>query len=161
MRRSTLLRLVLATAVAGCVLIAPAAAAQAPDHFSAGDQYVETLPSTKGPKAADGKRGKGGGKHMRLAAPIEQKVRGEGGTQAAKLIEIATSPELGAPTKSTDAKKKHRNRGSRPAVPSAAIDAVGGGGTGIVWLVCALLFITAILLGSVGYQRYKNRDASG
>jgi hypothetical protein len=134
--------------------------AQSPDHFSAGDQYVETLPSTKGPKSADGKDGKGG-KSVRLPRDIERKLLSQGGTETAKLMQIATSTQLGAPDQNLHKTKDGAKRGqSSPAVPSAAIDAVGGGPAGLGFLVIWLMVITAVALGAVGYRRYRNRDSS-
>jgi hypothetical protein len=171
-------RFLIAAAVVGCLLVAPASALanlptvepsagvgelQSPDHFSAGDQYVETLPSTKGPKAADGNNRKHGGS-VSLPPKIKQKLLGQGGPDAEKLIQIATSAELGAPERKSGKGKgtrgKKRNGRAQPAVPSAAIDAVGGGQAGLGWLVLALLVITALALGAVGYQRYRDRGAS-
>lgn len=131
------------------------AAGQSPDNFSAGDQYVETLPSTKGPKPADGNRRK----NVRLPHKIEQKLLGQGGSEAAKLTQIATSTQLGAPDQ-TLKKGKDGGAKSAPAVPSAAIDAVGGGQAGLGMLVIWLMVITAVALGAVAYRRYRNRDSS-
>jgi hypothetical protein len=143
-------------------LIVPAIAAA--DGNSAGDQYVETLPSTKGPKSADDKAGRHRGG---LPSRIQKQVQEVPGSTADKLIQIATSPQLGAPEQTLQkrgtqkgTRGKHRSGGSRSAVPSAAIDAVGGGQAGLGWLVLALLIITALALGAVGYQRFKDRDAA-
>jgi hypothetical protein len=135
------------------------AGAQSPNNFSAGDQYVETLPSTKGPKAADGK----GHKQVRLPHHVEQKLLKQGGSETAQLMQIATSSQLGAPDQVLHKRKDARKRDSetRPAVPSAAIDAVGGGHAGLGMLVLWLLVITAVGLGAISYRRYKNRDSSG
>jgi hypothetical protein len=165
------LHLFLTAAFLGCLLLGPSTALAklppveqplgAPDHFSAGDQYVETLPSAKGPKAANGKHGGS----VDLPRKIEQTLVSHGGPDSAKLIQIATSPELGAPEqkhgKSEGTRAKKRDGSPQAAAPSAAIDAVGGGEAGLGWLVLALLVITALALGAVGYQRYKDRDASG
>jgi len=133
--------------------------AQSPNNFSAGDQYVETLPSTKGPKTAGGKDHK----QVRLPHDVEQKLLAKGGSETAQLMQIATSTQLGAPDqalhKGKDAQK--RDGETRPAVPSAAIDAVGGGHAGLGLLALWLMVITAVGLGAVGYRRYKNRDSSG
>jgi hypothetical protein len=149
-------------AVLGCLLEPSAAPAKlaAPDHFSAGDQYVETLPSAKGPKAATGKHGRS----VDLPRQIRRALVRHGGADSAKLIQIATSQELGAPAPSHNGKRSRaikRNGSSQPAVPSAAIDAVGSRQAGLGWLVLALLVITALALGAVGYQRYRDRGASG
>jgi hypothetical protein len=170
------LHLFLGAAFLGCLLIgssialaklAPveqplgAGALGAPDHFSAGDQYVETLPSAKGPKAANGKHGGS----VDLPRKIEQTLVSHGGPDSTKLIQIATSTGLGAPEqkhgKGEGTRAKKRDGSPQAAAPSAAIDAVGGGEAGLGWLVLALLVITALALGAVGYQRYKDRDASG
>jgi hypothetical protein len=140
--------------------VTPQGGVQSPDDFSAGDQYVETLPSTKGPKAADGKHKK----DARLPRRIEQKVAAEGGSEAEKLLQIATSTQLGAPdrklTKKQQNRRAKRDGASRPAVPSAAIDAVGGGDAGLGMLVIWMMGITAIALGAVGYRRLRNKDSS-
>jgi hypothetical protein len=135
-----------------------------PDHFSAGDQYVETVPTPKGPKATDDK-GKGRGVKRTLALPreIRKRIDQQGGGSARKLIELATSPQLGAPSKGghkRSGSSRHHTSRSAPAVPSAAIDAVGGGEAGLGWLVLAVLTITALALGAVGYRRYRDKDAS-
>ena len=139
----------------------PAQGTQSPGTFSAGDQYVETLPSTGGPKTANGK---GHGGNVKLPRKIERKLLSKGGPEAPKLLEIATSTQLGAPDRKLDKGKSRngakRNDPSQPAVPSAAIDAVGGGKAGLGLLVLWLFVITAIALGAVGYRRYRNRDAS-
>jgi hypothetical protein len=151
-------------------LMLPAAAVA--DGNSAGDQYVETLPTTKGPRLGGDDSGT---KHLgktKLHPKIEKQVQQQLPAQTAdKLIQIATSPQLGAPEqtlqKHTSTRKsaeqkgtrgKHRSGNSEPAVPSAAIDAVGGSQAGLGWLVLALLIITALALGAVGYQRLKDRD---
>jgi hypothetical protein len=154
-------------------LMLPAIAAA--DGNSAGDQYVETLPSTKGPKLAGDDSGtKHLGSTKGLHPKIEKQVQQLPAQTADKLIQIATSPQLGAPEqtlqKHTSARKgaeqkgtrgKHRSGDAQPAVPSAAIDAVGGSQAGLGWLVLALLIITALALGAVGYQRLKDRDTTG
>jgi hypothetical protein len=132
----------------------PARGAQSPDNFSSGDQYVETIPSTKGPRVVDDKHHKA----VKLPAGIEQRLR-QGGPDSDKLLQIATSTELGAPDQKLP-KERRANQRSRPGVPSAAIDAVGGGHSGIDLLAIWLLVITALALGTVGYRRYKNRNAS-
>jgi hypothetical protein len=151
-------------------LAAPVRAADTPFDFSAGDQYVETLPTTKGPKATDRPS-----KHRRsgLSPKAKQGLARQGGSAAAALAEVATSPELGAPATtgsgsassggessgSHKARAKQTGDGSR-SVPSAAIKAAGGSSAGIGWLALGLPLITAIALGAFGVQRHRNRDAS-
>jgi hypothetical protein len=74
---------------------------------------------------------------------------------------MATSTQLGAPDQVLHKGKDRRKRdGESLAVPSAAIDAVGGGHAGVGLLALWLMVITAVGLGAVGYRRYRNRDSS-
>jgi hypothetical protein len=150
-----------------------------PGNQSAGDQYVETLPTTKGPRAPRG------GKHAKkLSNGITRKLQQQGGSDAAALKKLATSPALGAPVDNgagarSKGKSSHATRsgtnggrsqqgrskngkqhiGSAP-VPSAAINAVDGGGAGLRWLVLVILAITALSLGAVGYQRHRDKGST-
>jgi hypothetical protein len=136
-----------------------------PGDQSAGDQYVESLPTAKGPRA-----------------PARNKHRkpGLGRSDAAILRSLATSPALGAPAhrgvesgggrhkgsnaeRSRDARSDHlgRHGGSSATVPSAAVNAVDEGETGLGWLVLAILGITAVSLGAVAYKRRKDKGSVG
>ena len=130
---------------------------------------METLPTTKGPRAP------GRGKHARrLSRGAERRLAQLGGPDAAALKALATSTSLGAPAdaggagKGSSGKRSHRSssgKGTRhgkstPAVPSAAINAVDGGEAGLGWLVLAILAITALALGAVGYQRHRDKGSS-
>jgi hypothetical protein len=156
-------------------LAAPARAADAPFDFSAGDQYVETLPTTKGPKAAD-RPSKKKKKHASLSPQAKQRLTQQGGSQAAALEQVATSAELGAPqtaaaTSSGSSPSEGKSSGHRSSrggkgsgedsdsVPSAAIKAAGDSNAGIGLLALGLPLITAIALGAFGVQRRRNRDA--
>jgi hypothetical protein len=152
-----------------------------PGNQSAGDQYVETLPTTKGPRAP------GGGKHAKkLSHGVAKKLQKQGGSDAATLHKLATSTALGAPVdngagagkgKSSHAKGSQggssgggsqegrsqngkRHGGSAPTVPSAAINAVDRGEAGLGWLVLVILAITALSLGAVGYQRHRDKGST-
>jgi hypothetical protein len=138
-----------------------------PGNQSAGDQYVETLPTTKGPRAPGRK------KHARkLSNGATKKLAKLGGSDAPTLKALATSPALGAPVDNAgrrgNAQGSHERRsgnGKRhgsaaPAVPSAAINAVDGGEAGLGWLVLAILAITALSLGAVGYQRRRDKGST-
>jgi hypothetical protein len=144
-----------------------------PGNQSAGDQYVETLPTTRGPRAP------GRNKHAhKLSRDITKKIHKLGGSDAAALKQLATSPALGAPDgaeggdKGSDGnaspgKGSHagdsrggKRHGSAPAVPAAAINAVDGGEAGLGWLVLAILAITALALGAVGYQRRRDKSSA-
>jgi hypothetical protein len=142
-----------------------------PGNQSAGDQYVETLPTTRGPRAPRG------GKHAKkLSNGVTRKLQRQGGSDAATLEKLATSPALGAPEDNgagSKGKSSHtgsqggsnrstngtRHGGSAP-VPSAAINAVDGGEAGLGWLVLVILAITALSLGAVGYQRHRDKGST-
>jgi len=145
-----------------------------PNDQSAGDQYVETLPTSKGPRVPGrGKRTK------RISRDLATKLAHQGGSDAAALEALATSPTYGAPAdtganadpgaKGSTGKGSHKSRSrkdkrhgaSAPAVPSAAINAAEGGEAGLGWLVLAILAITALALGAVGYQRHRDKDSTG
>jgi hypothetical protein len=174
---ASLTAIVLAALVAALPAVAPASSfdstgsdpyAATPNN-SAGDQYVETLPTTKGPRAAD----KGKGKHVKkLDAALRQKLAKLGGSDAATLSALATSPGLGAPGSSATTGKSggagkgragHRERDTRnaPAVPSAAINAVDGGDAGLGWLVLGILAITGLALGALALQRHRDKGSTG
>ena len=138
-----------------------------PGNQSAGDQYVETLPTTKGPRAPGRK-----GHAKKLSREAVKRLQQLGGPDAAALKALATSPALGAPTngggrdnssstsKGTgDRGNGRRHGGATPAVPSAAINTADGGEAGIGWLVLALLAITGVSLGGVGYQRRRHKGS--
>jgi hypothetical protein len=143
----------------------------APGNQSAGDQYVETLPTTRGPRAP------GRGKHAKKLSPsAKRKLQELGGNDAATLEKLATSTALGAPSDGKSSKgdgkargngshkggsRNGKRHGSTPAVPSAAINAVDGGEAGLGWLVLAILAITALALGAVGYQRRRDKGSAG
>lgn len=165
----------LAALVAGAALAlasaAPAAAQETPLDFSAGDQYVETVPTAKGPRVADRERSKRS--RSGLSTRVQRLIQSQGGAAAGTLSEVASSEGLGAPTASSGSdggsgkgsgNGSGADRGSgegSPSVPSATISAVGGGDATLGWLAVALLAITTVALGAFGYQRHRNRDASG
>jgi hypothetical protein len=133
-----------------------------PSGQSAGDQYVETLPTTRGPRAP--------GRHKRAkktSPGVTRKIEALGGSDAAELKTLATSTALGAPGDTASSKgssksasrSDRRHGGSAPAVPAAAINAVDGGQAAIGWLVVALLAITALALGAAGYQRRRHKGS--
>jgi len=161
----------------GLAVAADSLGLSVPGNESAGDQYVETLPTTKGPRAP-GRKGHG----KKLSRDAAKKLQRLGGSDAATLKALATSPALGAPTdggkgKSGASSKRgarnnssdngarsrghggsgRRHGGAAPAVPSAAINTADGGQSGIRWLVVALVAITAVSLAGVGYQRRRNK----
>jgi hypothetical protein len=149
--------------IAGALALAPVAPAGAasPDEFSAADQYVETLPTSRGPNATkDAKRGR-----TRLPAPVAEKLREDAGTDAASLQAIATENDYGAPQADrgdADKKKSGKKGGGRTsssAVPSASVQAVRNGGGDMLWLLLALLAVTGLMVGAVAYQRHKDSNS--
>ena len=64
---------------------------------SAISQYVEALPTSSGP-AATGRRG---GRPRPLPPLVAARVREQGGDDAEALIEVATSPTYGAPSRTS------------------------------------------------------------
>ena len=160
------------TAGHGLAAAADSLGISVPSNQSAGDQYVETLPTTKGPRAPGRK-----GHARKLSREAASKLERLGGKDAATLKALATSPALGAPTarggdasgsKSSDksagtrrsrghGRNGRRQDGATPAVPSAAINTADGGEAGLGWLVFALVAITAVSLGGVGYQRRRHK----
>jgi hypothetical protein len=143
--------LAVAAAAALVLLLAPTAFAASPGDFSASDQYVETVPTSRGPSASDD------AKHSRtpLSAGAAAKLHNQGGADAASLEAIATSSDYGAP----QAKRRDGKGGSSkstPAVPSASVAAVRDSGADLLWLLLALFAVTGLLIGAVAYQRHRD-----
>ena len=142
------------------------AAEQAPsaspaDEFSATDQYVESVPTSRGPKApAVQKRPK-----APLAPAVSARLDQEGGDSAAKLEQVATSQDLGAPAARPDSdsdRPRHARAVSTPSVPSAAVSAVGDGEDGsLLRLLGAIALITGLAVGMAGYRHYKHKSSAG
>jgi hypothetical protein len=169
MRRTIAIALVLfalpVCAASAADSYAAAPTGSSPGGQSASDQYVETLPTTRGPRAP------GRTKHaIKISPRVSRKIDTQGGSDASELKTLAASPALGTPgdsvgtgtgkhhAKSPSPREKPRG-GSTPAVPSAAIKAVDGGRAGIAWLVVALLAITGLALGAAGYQRRRHKSS--
>jgi hypothetical protein len=129
------------------------AGASSPDDFSAADQYVETLPTTRGPSPTE--EGKDG--RSRLPARAKAKLAAEAGKDAAALEEVATSGRFGAPQeKNGSADRKSSSSRSTTAVPTASVKPVRDSGEDLLWLLFALIAITGLMVGAVAYQRHKN-----
>src|SRR5919201_3646408 len=103
-------------AIALVLTALPAATASASDFYSgdpygsspsgqsAGDQYVETLPTTRGPRAP--------GRHKRvrkISPQVTRKIETLGGSDSAELKTLATSAALGAPVGHGDAGGKGKS----------------------------------------------------
>jgi hypothetical protein len=156
----TAARTIVAALVAVFLAFPVSATADSPQDFSASDQYVETLPSTSGPSATDGRRrGK-----TPLRPSVAAKLRDQGGADASRLEAVATSSDFGAPqgTNGRADKKSGNRRDSRntTAIPSASVQAVREGGGDLLWLLLALLAITGLMVGAVTYRRHKDSNSS-
>jgi hypothetical protein len=90
------------TLVALLIVLPPAARAANPSV----DQYVESVPTADGDTIGGGNGGVGGGRTTRdhanpgptrLPHSVRQRIRSQGGSDAATLETIASSPALGAP----------------------------------------------------------------
>jgi hypothetical protein len=141
------------------LLLAPSApaAAKSPEDLSAADQYVETLPTSRGPSPT---KDRAGGR-TDLPQGVTARLASLGGSDAAALEAVATSQEFGAPqgkggsadnSEGTDG----ASSGSTPAVPSASVQAVRDSGGDLLWLLLALLGLTGLMVGAVAYQRHRN-----
>jgi hypothetical protein len=156
-------RLILAALLAAAAVAVPApAAASAPDDFSASDQYVETIPTTRGPSATkDGRDRK-----TPLPPSLAAQLRSQGGADAARLEAVATSSEFGAPQGTAGGADKKDGAGDRrrsrdtTAFPSASVQAVREGGGDLLWLLLAMLAITGLMVGAVTYRRHKDTNSS-
>lgn len=147
--------------MAVAVTVPATAAAKAPDDFSASDQYVETVPTTRGPSAT---KDRGRGKTP-LSPAAAAKLRGQGGADARRLEAIATSSDFGAPqgtSRRADKNQAGEGRSSRgsAAIPSASVQAVREGGEDLLWLLLAIVAITGLMVGAVTYQRHKDTNSS-
>jgi hypothetical protein len=166
-------------AIAVVVAVLPAGPAAASDFYSdgssasspsgqsAGDQYVETLPTMRGPRAPRRHKAR-----PKISKHLARQIESAGGSDAGALKALADFAAVAPAAKSQRGAKRGSapkkpvasadklGGGSTPAVPSAAIKAVDGGEAGIGWLVVALLAITALALGAAGYQRRRRGDTS-
>jgi hypothetical protein len=145
---------------------APAGGQPAPsltDKFSAADQYVESIPTSRGPKVPGiGSRRKHEQRSdkqpkAKLPVSVVTQLRSQPKDTAATLERIATEPDLGAPVE-----KLHSSRDkSAPRVPAAAVRAVGEGEEdSLLWLLIALIAITALVSGKAAHRQYERRNAS-
>ena len=146
------------------MLALPAAAlAQAPGEISPDpsvNQYVESVPTSKGSKPSTG----GGGKGDKLPPAVERRIEREAGADAADLEAIATEPDAGAPA----ARKGGRDRsdtasGKREPAPevedkaalSAAAEATFGSDGGGLGLLLVGILGTTVLVGGFALSRRR------
>lgn len=137
----------------------PAAAAETPvlpEEFSAADQYVESVPTSSGPKPARAEKRRPAGEQGDVALPPVQ-IPAAVSELDGSLEEVATSPTLGAPERGLrDASA------DSPGVPSAAVSAVGDADGGrLLWLLLAILIVTGALVGTAGYRHRARNRATG
>jgi hypothetical protein len=138
------------------------AAAQAPsnaDDFSAADQYVESVPTARGPKVPGvGKSRDSGRDHTttKLSPTVQSSLDRQPAGTAVELERIATSPDYGAP-----AEKLRKVDVGSAHVPAAAVTAAGDGEEDtLTWLLVALIATTLLTAGTAAYRRYQSRNSA-
>jgi hypothetical protein len=147
--------------VAVALAVPATAGAKSPEDFSAADQYVETVPTTRGPNATKDRKSK----KTPLRPSLAAKLRNQGGADAARLEAVATSSDFGAPQGTTSGADNKKGSGGRQgsrnttALPSASVQAVRSG-EDLLWLLLALIAITGLMVGAVTYQRHKDTNRS-
>jgi hypothetical protein len=133
---------------------APAAAEEppvVPEQFSAADQYVESVPTSSGPKPARDGKHRSGRDDAAPAVPVSPAVSDLDPT----LKEVATSPRLGAPDRGLT-----HVRADEPGVPAATVSAIDDTeGGSLLWLLLALLVVTGAIAGTAVYRHRARRRA--
>ena len=156
-RIAALVRIAIVPALLLVALAPSPAPAKSPGDLSAADQYVETVPTSRGPSPTKDRAGGRTG----LPEGVTARLASLGGEDAAALEAVATSDEFGAP-QGTGGNADNRegkdgaSSGSTPAVPSASVQAVSDSGGDLLWLLLALLGLTGLMVGAVAYQRHRN-----
>jgi hypothetical protein len=140
---SRIVHLALVAALGAAALAAaPASQAAVPQDFSAADQYVESVPTSGGPRPA----GVGGDRSVALPPGVRLSA-------GDPLARVATSRRLGAPDR-----KLRGGKRSSPAVPSATINAIDDGGGGVtLWLLLGLLAVTGAVAGTAVHRYLDNK----
>jgi hypothetical protein len=125
------------------------AAIPVPEDFSAADQYVESVPTSSGPKPARKNRVEHAAK---TSVPVPPPVKDLDGT----LRKVASSPTLGAPKRSLpDAKA------DTPKVPAATVSAIDDADSGrLLWLLLALVVVSGATVGAASYRHRARRKAA-
>lgn len=154
--------------VAACLLVFGAPAAFAADKCTNPNpaicQYVEDVPTSKGPKPTGVGKEK---KVKKLPRSVEQEIRKESGTLAPVLEEVATSTKYGAPeeTKATKQEQKQVQKQLKAAevergrpIP-AALGAVSGSGDDR--LLGLVLVMAAMTVGVVAAAVIRKRGTGG
>jgi hypothetical protein len=158
----------LGLALCACALwLAPAALAQSGNVQDSGvyDQYVEQIPGATGSHHAgsggvpggsggSGIDGSGGTGATGNAIVLPSNLDKDGGKDAKRLREVATSPRYGAPNSTVPLPDSSTQP---PAALSAAVNAVTDGSDGrMIGLFVALLAVTAVSLGVAASRRRPN-----
>jgi hypothetical protein len=127
-----------------------------PQDVSAISQYVETLPTSAGPRTVGSASGQ-----TPLSAASARKVSREGGRDAKTLVKIATSRRLGAPgrvpgqpTTSLLSKLDRRTSPTFLGGAGASVDSLSG-------LLVVLVVLTAAAGGAAALRRRTSRTGSG
>jgi hypothetical protein len=123
------------------------------------DQYTEEIPTAAGPQhsggAAGGPTSNGGGGGTTLPPGVQSQITSEGGKDAKKLKEIATSPAFGAPATRVPDEGAVRDVQPEGAL-SAAVGAISDGSDGrLIGLFVALVAIAAAALGLAAARRQR------
>ena len=139
----------------------PAPAPSLTDNFSAADQYVESVPTARGPKVPGsrhgGRSGKGPSKGAGLSPAAKAKLSQQPDQTATQLEQIATSPELGAPSRELG-----KDAAGSSRIPAATVSAIGEGETdALLWLVIALVAITVLAAATAAYRHHQSRNGTG
>jgi hypothetical protein len=137
------------------VLVAAAPAASAteppalvPQELPAADQYVESVPTSSGPKPAKHSASEKSTAGLSIP-PAVRKLD-------APLRQVAVSPALGAPQR-----KLHPAQVDNPSVPGAAVSAVSDSDDErLIWLLPALAVITGAVTGAAAHRHYARRAAN-
>jgi hypothetical protein len=143
---------------AALALAVPAAAQgppkQPPPDVSSIAQYVEQIPTSRGPRVA----GRGQGKGQPLSRQARRRLRERGGPDAAALTRIATSPAYGAPERplrrAPEVKRQLADKDpSLESVLSAAVSARGEDGQWRLGVLVIVLVTTTVVLAAAAYRR--------
>jgi len=155
-QRHTLTALLVAFACA-LWLVPLAAASGGAGSSGVYDQYTEQIPTASGPhntgSGGSGSSGGTGGSGGGVAIVLPASLTKDGGKDAKKLRDVATSERYGAPSSTASLPE---GSGGPPSVLSSAVNAISAGSDGrILGLFVALLAVTAVSLGTAAATRQR------
>jgi hypothetical protein len=124
------------------------------------DQYIESVPTARGPAAVAEPRT---APATRLPAETRRRLRREAGGDAAALEALSTDPATGAPAGRSAAAGRRGGSSQEDSAPAmlgmsergsadAAAQALSGGGSAVLLLLAGLLAGT-LALGAVAWRR--------